>query len=349
MSIKLTADPRFTKADLPPGVIRAALHLAGLRGYSPERFCRGLGFSLDDLQNVNMRVSYRQTSLVIRRVQQALGDPALGLSSGSRQTIVSLGLPGLGMLTCRTLGEAISYGTEHLQETGSPLLVQYFSDGRRFFLVAAPRLYDPDLEPYLVEEAFSCCVSIARTLIGPHFNPLRVELSYPTPAHASAYGAFFNCPVHFGMPVTRLVSDATWLDCPLPTYDEFTCPYLRTLLEGLMPKRQEANDLLESIATHLRTHLDEPRALTEAANELNISERTLRRRLAELNVSYRSLVDQAREERSVDLLKRTDMSLSQIALATGFGDVRNFRRAFKRWTGKLPSEVRSSGPAGVAK
>jgi hypothetical protein len=156
MSIKLTADPRFTKADMPPAVIRAALHLAGLRGYSPERFCRGLGFSLDDLQNANMRVSYRQTSLLIRRVQQALVDPALGLSSGSRQTIVSLGLPGLGMLTCRTLGEAISYGTEHQQDAGSPLLVQHLSEGKRFILEASPRLYDPDLEPYFVEETFSC-------------------------------------------------------------------------------------------------------------------------------------------------------------------------------------------------
>ncbi len=340
MSIKLTSDPRYTKADVPPAVIRAALHLARLRGHSPDRFCRGLGFSLDDLQNADMRVSYRQTSLLIRRVQQALGDPALGLSSGSRQTLVSLGLPGLGMLTCRTLGEAIAYATERQSDAGSLLLVNHAVEGKRFILDASARLYDPDLEPYLVEEAFSCAVSVARSLIGPHYNAARIELSYPKPAHAAAYSSFFNCPVQFSMPVNRLISDASWLDCALPTYDMFTCPYLRTLLDSLMPKRRDSNDLLESIATHLRAHLDEPRALKEAASELNISERTLRRRLAELNVSYRSLVDQAREERSIDLLRRTNLPLSQIALATGFGDVRNFRRAFKRWTGKPPGEMR---------
>jgi AraC-like DNA-binding protein len=141
------------------------------------------------------------------------------------------------------------------------------------------------------------------------------------------------------MSVNRVVSDARWLEYS-PTYEEFTCPYLRAQLESLMPRRLERNDLIESISAHLREHLDEPRALREAAQEFNISERTLRRRLADLKVSYRSLVDQARHERAVDLLRRTPGSLSEIALATGFSDARNFRRAFKRWTGMLPGDFR---------
>jgi AraC-like DNA-binding protein len=342
MPIKPSADPRYSKADVPPAVIRAALHLARLRGHSAERLCRGLGFSLDDLQRVDMRVSYRQTSLLIRRVQQALRDPALGLSSGSRQTIVSLGLPGLGMLTCRTLGEAIDYGTQHQQDAGALLSHKQYVDSKRVVVEVSPRLYDPELEPYFVEEAFSCAVSVARSLIGPHYMPQAVELSYPKPSYALAYTTTFNCPVRFSMPANRLISDASWLDCPLPTYDHFTCPFLRNEIDALMPQRKERSDILESISTHLRSHLDEPRALEETAREFNISERTLRRRLTELNVSYRSLVDQARHERAVDLLKRTSLPLSQIALATGFGDARNFRRAFKRWTGVLPSELRTS-------
>ncbi|MGJ3701278.1 AraC family transcriptional regulator [Variovorax sp. AFSI2.2] len=342
MTIKLTADPRYSKADVPPAVIRSTLELAKLRGHSAERLCRGLGLSPDDLQNADMRVSYRQTSLLIRRVQQAVGDPALGLSAGSRQTIISLGLPGLGMLTCRTLGEAIAYATEHQQDAGALLHHRHFVEGQAFIVEATPRLYDPELEPYFVEEAFSCDVAVVRSLIGPQYNPLRLELSYPKPAYAAAYSAFFKCPLRFGASANRLVSDARWLEYSLPGYEEFTCPYLRAQLESLMPRRQERNDLLESISTHLRAHLDEPRALEETASDLNISVRTLRRRLADLNLSYRSLVDQARHERALDLLKRTSLTHGQIALATGFSDARNFRRAFKRWTGQLPGDARGA-------
>jgi len=42
------------------------------------------------------------------------------------------------------------------------------------------------------------------------------------------------------------------------------------------------------------------------------------------------------------LLKRTSMSVGEIALATGFGHARNFRRAFKRSAGMLPKEVRGA-------
>jgi len=349
MAIKLTSDPRYSKADVPPALIRSTLQIARLRGHSVERLCRGLGFSVEELSNADMRVSYRQTSQLIRRVQQVVRDPALGLSAGSRQTIISLGLPGLGMLTCRTLGEAIAYVAEHEQDAGALLHHRYAAEGKLFSIEVTPRLYDPELEPYLVEEAFSCDVAIARSLIGAHFNPIRVDVSYAKPDHAAAYGAFFKCPVRFGMSVNRLVTDARWLEYSLPTYEEFTCPFLQSQLESLMPRRLERNDLLESIAAHLRAHLDEPRALLETAQEFNISERTLRRRLADLNVSYRSLVDQARHERAVDLLRRTSGSLSEIALATGFSDARNFRRAFKRWTGMLPGDFRrGSSPAVTA-
>jgi hypothetical protein len=204
------------------------------------------------------------------------------------------------MLTCRTLGEAITYVAEHEQDAGALLRHRYTVEGKLFSIEVTPRLYDPDLEPYLVEEALSCDVAIARSLIGAHFNPIRVDVSYAKPDHAAAYGAFFKCPVRFGMSVNRLVSDARWLEYSLPTYEEFTCPFLQSQLESLMPRRLERNDLLESIAAHLRAHLDEPRALLETAQEFNISERTLRRRLTDLNVSYRSLVDQARHERAVE-------------------------------------------------
>ena len=36
------------------------------------------------------------------------------------------------------------------------------------------------------------------------------------------------------------------------------------------------------------------------------------------------------------------MSVEQVALEVGFSDAHNFRRAFKRWTGSAPSELRES-------
>ena len=92
-----------SEADVPPHVIRQVLQLVASRGHSAERLCKGLGFTPENLCDASFRVSYRQTSLLVRRAMQRWGDPAIGIATGARQTVVCFGLPGLGMLTCLSL------------------------------------------------------------------------------------------------------------------------------------------------------------------------------------------------------------------------------------------------------
>lgn len=342
-------DAGIAQADVPPVVIRGALNLLRKRGVSATRVCKGLGFVPEDLMEPDIRVSYRQTSLLVRRAQQALGDPAMGLAVGAAQTPVSWGLAGLGMLTCRTLAEAVEFGAQHQIEAGALLLHKTYFDEGAFVLEVTPRFFDPELEPYLVEDAFASVVTVMRSLVGPHYKPMAVELAYPKPGHAAAYKTLFDCKLRFESASNRLLSDPAWLERELSTYDHYTSDSLRARLVSLMAVRDERKELLESVRNYLRTHVDEPQAIEGLAKHLNLGIRTLRRRLAEMNVSYRELFDRARYERSLELLQRTAMSVNEIALATGFGDASNFRRAFKRWSGVLPSDVRQRGARRAAK
>jgi AraC-like DNA-binding protein len=332
----------LTDATVVPNVARSLLGLLRERGLPPGRVCRGLGFGYRDLFDLGMRLSYRQTRLLIVRSYQALQDPALGLSAGARQTPVSWGLPGLAMLTCETLGEAIDYGLAHQGDAGA--LVEHVSSIQRdeTVLQVRPRLFDVAIEPFLVEEAFSSAVAVVRCLVGPGFSPRRAELAYPRPAHARAYTQFFRCPVHFGAGANRLVSDTQWLGAALPGYDEITCQPLRAQLDGFLRRPERRSDLVESIASRLRAHLDQPQPLQAVAQELNMSERTLRRRLTEQGQSFQGLMDAIRHERARDLLQHAGLPVAEVALACGFADARSFRRAFKRWSGALPGKRRKA-------
>ena len=80
--------------------------------------------------------------------------------------------------------------------------------------------------------------------------------------------------------------------------------------------------------------------IEKIAGDLNMSSRTLRRRLTEHSLTFEALLEQVRQARTMSLLANPDMPIERITEEVGYSDVRSFRRAFKRWTGKSPSAWR---------
>ena len=76
------------------------------------------------------------------------------------------------------------------------------------------------------------------------------------------------------------------------------------------------------------------------AEELNLSKRTLQRRLQQQDISFADLRDQVRFHYAVDYLVKQHMSIDSISVSLDFSDRTSFTNAFKRWTGLSPSTFR---------
>ena len=83
-----------------------------------------------------------------------------------------------------------------------------------------------------------------------------------------------------------------------------------------------------------------PLSIGHVADELNLSKRTLQRRLQQQDVSFAELRDQLRFHYSIDYLVKQHMSIDAISAALDFSDRTSFTNAFKRWTGLSPSTFR---------
>lgn len=100
-------------------------------------------------------------------------------------------------------------------------------------------------------------------------------------------------------------------------------------------------DFPGSLKLALRAYLRERYPDVNLAAEMaNTSTRTLQRRLAELGLSYSNLVQQARIEVSMEMLKDPSVKSLDIAHAVGYDDPSHFARAFRRVTGVSPQEFR---------
>jgi AraC-like DNA-binding protein len=339
---RLPRAEKLAVANIMPSLARALVAEVEEHGVSAERLCLGLGFSPADLGDAQLRLSYLQNRALIERAEEMLGELALGLATGLRQTAFSWGLPGLAMLTCETLGEAIAYGVEHQDDMGAMVDVSFEQHANEFSFRASPRLEDAAVQPFLVEEAFAGIVAVLRHLVGSPLSPVRVDFAFPDRGSKAACARFFRAPVCFGAAGNRLTFESRWLAQPMLGYDPVASRMLREQISALLTVREGRQDLVESLIRSIRTGFDEPPRQQALARQANVSERTLRRRLGAQDTSYRHVRDDALYEKARTLMADPALSIEEIAQAVGFSGVRSFRRAFKRWSGQSPSEYRKA-------
>jgi AraC-like DNA-binding protein len=81
---------------------------------------------------------------------------------------------------------------------------------------------------------------------------------------------------------------------------------------------------------------------TELATKLNMSRRSLIRKFAKSNTSYRELLQACQRERAEYLLSQSNDSIERIAEQLSYNNAMSFSRAFKKWSGVSPSLYRKN-------
>jgi AraC-like DNA-binding protein len=79
----------------------------------------------------------------------------------------------------------------------------------------------------------------------------------------------------------------------------------------------------------------------DVAKELNMTSRTLRRKLVAEGSRFQQLKDNAKRDQAITLFEQVNLTIAQIGLAVGFTEPATFSRAFKKWTGVSPKAYRN--------
>ncbi len=181
---------------------------------------------------------------------------------------------------------------------------------------------------------------ICRGLVGPAFRPARVELTYAAPPHAAAYRRLFACDIRFGALHNRAVVEQRWLGAELATHHPVSAQQALAICRDQSAKIQRESEVVAAVERTLRRKLHEHPRLSQIAQTLNLTERTLRRHLASAVAPIARSTTAIRTERALELLHAGALSINDIGSEVGFSDAREFRRAFKRWTGSAPRTLR---------
>jgi len=99
-------------------------------------------------------------------------------------------------------------------------------------------------------------------------------------------------------------------------------------------------------AAIVRTLAREPARLAGIAAELDMSARTLQRKLADAGATFQQVLDTARHALAMDYLRQDALALVDIAFLLGFQEQSAFTHAFREWSGMNPGAWRERALAG---
>jgi len=329
-------------ADAEPVIVRRIVSEFVRRGMAPESLLRGLGFSCDDLESVELRISYAQVRTVIRRALPLLGDPQLGLHLGASVNLVSWGFCFLGLMASAKSRAVLEFAVDFLPSTGRFLRLHGLENALEFSVVADARFDDSDVYAFLVDATFASLMQVCRKVVDPSFGPLTVDFMAPQPNALATYEDVFRCPLRFARPSNRM--NFSLRSLPVATADSLVAKRSH----DFMVLQQSGAAAVSSLeAAIIRSVRDDPRAsppLRNVAASLQMSERTFRRRLAEEGLAFSAVADRERMRRTLQLLRSGSLPLSAVATMTGFADARSLRRATTRWSGQTPTRIRTGTP-----
>ena len=324
--------------DRSPVGVRLLLDFGQAQGVPGSALLRGTRLTAARLADPNATVSAQQELQVAAQLLRALGCPGIGLQVGLAYHLSAYGILGYGLMSSATGAQALALARRFLPLTYAFAAIAQRAEAEHELLVfTPPEDIAPALQRFVVERAVGASARLLRDVLGVALQLGACTLRYPAPAQPAPIRVL-GVQVQYGAAENLLRIPRAALLQPLPQANAATAAMCERLCSELLQQRRTRLDTTALVQAHLAA-LPPGQApqLAPLAALLQLSERSLKRRLQQEGSSFRALAQAAQQARAQALLAQGRLSLTDVATELGFADGASFSQAYKRWHGVAPS------------
>lgn len=318
-----------------------ALKVMVAEGHAVQQCLKGTGILTGQLDDHRQTITLRQEIHFYRNVLEVSGDPTIGLRIGAGYLPQRYGLMGYALMSAATLRHALVVAVNFGDLTYTWFGLGFDVAGRTATFSLIDRFdIDTDVRNFLYDrDCAAAWVGLSESL-GQPLALDKVALPHDGHGRRSGYRGFFPCPVEFDSAPARIEFAAQLLETPLPHRDASASEQLRQQCQLLLARLGRQSRLVDDVRLLLLARPGFFPDIEMVAEKLDLSVRTLRRRLAEENTSFQDVLDDVRFALATQYLAETRLPLQEISTLLGYSDPGNFTHSFKRWSGKAPSTFR---------
>ena len=309
-------------------------------GFDAETIFLEEGIDREMLLKPGVRITHARADNLWSKISEVIDDPCFGLRGVKFWHPSHFNALGHAWLASGTLREALERVSRYARITGEDRETR-LEDTDEGLTVTLSRSLQ---QPAFMDLTMSILMSACRLNYGPDLNPVKVNFIHVKPACAEEYYSYFNAPVKFNADEDSITLPIDAVDKRLPIgnphlaklNDQYIINYLAELDKNNIAQRVKSTiiDMLPSGGV-----CDE-----KVAQQLNLSTRSLQRKLQSAQTSFSRLLEEVRQEIAEHYIHDSTVSLTEIAFVLGYSEYSSFYRAYKRWTKIAPSEIRKLGP-----
>ncbi len=318
-------------------------------GYTSKELLSGTGIDQSRLSELNYTVNYNKYKKMMTNAHQLWAKDNLGLNYGLDLRFTSFGIIGHAAITSPTVRTALDIFTRFF--TLKVKYVHYQVEYKRSDLTFTffSELPDDFITRFHIDSSLGSMIGLFQQVYGDPVDYL-VRLKHDGGGNPSAFEMAFDDRVTFNAPENSITFKHVDLDKPSlfanPISSQLGVKYCEIEYQAMKRSRLMEQigsyDLVEKIQSAIANNLANPPSISKLSRELGMSERSLRRMIAEFKLSYRQILNETRAEFAAARLKGSGVAISTIAGELGYENAANFSRAFKKWFGMSPLEFRNT-------
>lgn len=319
--------------------------LAENQGVPLAELLAGLELPADFLQRPGLRLTLDQEMSLYTRAATRNRDPMLGFRVGARLSAANYGILGYAVLGSASVNDALRLLTEFAPliswASHNQLTTEFFQGVDCRCLTLHPAASDPHAAVLEIDSTVASLQRMFNDLAGEPLRFAAIELVRDDRGLEQQWlRNWFGCPIYFGCARNALLLPLDVAGIKLPHPQPEYAGLFRELCRESMASLIEGEGMVDTVRNMVREAGGKPPGLEQAAEHFGISARSLRRRLADLGLTYQALLDEERFALARHYLLSTQMTIEAVAAQLGYADARSFRTAFRRWAGSTPRDFR---------